>query len=70
MTKPDVKRDANSEKRELTVYNLPGGKLIEFDSLLTTPLDKVRLDGDPQHAGFHFRANNELASSRRPSKSR
>ncbi len=52
----DGKPFAN-EKRELTVFNLPGGKLIEFDSLLTTPLDKVRLDGDPQHAGFHFRAN-------------
>src|SRR5262249_19664265 len=55
----DGKLFAN-EKRELTVYNLPGGKLIEFDSILTTPLDKVRLDGDPQHAGFHFRANSAM----------
>jgi hypothetical protein len=53
-----------SEKRELTVYNLnmwaEGSALIEFDSVLTTPLDKVHLDGDPQHAGFHFRANSKM----------
>ena len=49
-----------SEKRELTFYNLPGGTLIDFESVLTTPLDKVRLDGDPQHAGFHFRANSAM----------
>lgn len=49
-----------TEVRELTVYNVPGGILIDFDSQLTTPLDKVRLDGDPQHAGFHFRANSAM----------
>jgi hypothetical protein len=30
---------------------------------LTTKLPKVRLDGDPQHAGFHFRAAQEVASN-------
>jgi hypothetical protein len=55
----DGKPFAN-EKRELTAYNLPGGTLIDFASILTTPLDKVRLDGDPQHAGFHFRANSAM----------
>jgi hypothetical protein len=46
-----------SERRELTAYNVPGGTMIDFASVLTTTLDKVRLDGDPQHAGFHFRAS-------------
>jgi hypothetical protein len=46
-----------NERRELTAYNVPGGTLIDFTSELTTPLEKVRLDGDPQHAGFHFRAS-------------
>jgi hypothetical protein len=55
----DGKKFAN-ERRELTVYNLPGGTLIDFASELTTPLEKVRLDGDPQHAGFHFRANSAM----------
>ncbi|MCE9531263.1 MAG: PmoA family protein [Planctomycetes bacterium] len=55
----DGKNFAN-ERRELAVYDLPGGKLIEFQSELTTPLEKVRLDGDPQHAGFHFRANSAM----------
>jgi hypothetical protein len=51
------------EKRELTAYNVPGGTLIDFASVLTTTLPKVRLDGDPQHAGFHFRAAMEVAKT-------
>jgi hypothetical protein len=50
-----------NEKRELTVYRVPGGFLIEFASQLETAGGKVRLDGDPQHAGFHFRAAQEVA---------
>ncbi len=46
-----------TEERELIVTAPKGGWLIEFHSTLTTDLDKVHLDGDPQHAGFHFRAN-------------
>jgi Family of unknown function (DUF6807) len=49
------------EERELTAYNLPGGTLIEFASRLKTTGGKVRLDGDPQHAGFQFRASNDVA---------
>jgi hypothetical protein len=53
------------EERELTVYNIPGGTLVEFASWLVPRPDKakvkVRLDGDPQHAGFQFRAANEVA---------
>lgn len=51
------------EERELTAYNVTGGTLIDFASVLTTALPKVRLDGDPQHAGFHFRAAQEVAKN-------
>ncbi len=49
------------EQRELTAYHVPGGTLIEFTSLLTPTADPIKLDGDPQHAGFHFRADNQVA---------
>jgi hypothetical protein len=49
-----------NEERTYTVYNAPGGTMIDFNSTLTTPLDKVKLDGDPQHSGFHFRAAMEV----------
>jgi hypothetical protein len=52
-----------AEKREYTVYRIGDGTLVEFASVLTTDLPKVRLDGDPQHAGFHFRANAEVEKS-------
>jgi hypothetical protein len=47
-----------NETREIVAYEMAGGTLIDFRSQLTTDLpDGVKLDGDPQHAGFHFRAN-------------
>jgi hypothetical protein len=50
------------EKREMTVYNMPGGTMVDFVSLLkTADVGPVRLDGDPQHAGFQFRAAQEVA---------
>jgi hypothetical protein len=49
------------EERKLTAYNTPGGTLIDFESTLATDRPKVKLDGDPQHAGFHFRAAMEVA---------
>lgn len=49
------------EQRELTTYATPGGTLVEFVSRLETTGGKVRLDGDPQHAGFHFRAAQAVA---------
>ncbi len=50
------------EERELTVYAPHDkGMLIEFASIVRPKVDNVRLDGDPQHSGFHFRANNEVA---------
>lgn len=48
------------EERELTVYATPGGRLVEFASRLKPTVGKVRLDGDPQHAGFQFRAHNDV----------
>jgi hypothetical protein len=49
-----------NEERELTVYNVPGGQLVEFASRLRASAGPVKLDGDPQHAGLHFRADNEV----------
>lgn len=50
-----------SEVRELTAYAVDGGSLVEFRSRLATLLPQVRLAGDPQHAGFQFRAAQEVA---------
>lgn len=54
-----------TEQREVTVYAVPNtpGTLIDWSTTLSTKLEKVRLDGDPQHAGFHFRANQEVAKN-------
>jgi hypothetical protein len=57
---PDGKTFAE-ESRTVTVYNVTGGTLLDWSTELTTKLDKVRLDGDPQHAGFHFRATQEVS---------
>jgi len=56
------------EVRQLTVYNsFPSDSepvpaiLIDFTSELRTSIEGgVKLDGDPQHAGFHFRANSAM----------
>jgi hypothetical protein len=52
-----------TEEREIKI-EAADGWLIEFRSTLTTTLDKVHLDGDPQHAGFHFRANAEVEKTK------
>jgi hypothetical protein len=49
-----------SEERELTVYNVAGGQLVEFASRIRPSGGPVRLDGDPQHAGVQFRADDEV----------
>src|SRR5262249_23664788 len=49
------------EEREVAVYNVKGGTLVEWSTLLKTTGGPVTLDGDPQHAGFQFRAANEVA---------
>ncbi|MCA9228606.1 MAG: PmoA family protein [Planctomycetales bacterium] len=48
------------EQREMTAYNTPEGTLIEFASHLESRAGAVRLDGDPQHAGFQFRASQDV----------
>ncbi len=48
------------EQREMTVYAAGGGTLIEFASHLASAVGPVKLDGDPQHAGFQFRATQEV----------
>lgn len=45
------------ETRTLTVRNAKVGRTVDFESKLESKVDKLKLDGDPQHAGFHFRAN-------------
>ncbi len=50
------------EERQYTVYKLADGVLIEFASRLKSKAGNVRLDGDPQHAGFQFRAHNDVAA--------
>lgn len=50
-----------SEARTVAVYQRSGGTQIDWSTILTTSLEKVRLDGDPQHAGFHFRAHQDVA---------
>jgi Family of unknown function (DUF6807) len=52
------------EERELTVYDTPGGRLVEFASRLRPVKGAVHLDGDPQHAGFHFRAALDVADKK------
>lgn len=51
------------EERELTVYYVSGGTLVEFASRLKTTGGKIKVDGDPQHAGFQFRAHNDVAAA-------
>ncbi len=51
------------EKRTVTVYHVPGGTLLDWSTELGTALDSVKLDGDPQHAGFHFRATQEVSKT-------
>lgn len=34
--------------------------VVDFTSTLTPKVAELRLDGDPQHAGFHFRAHNDV----------
>lgn len=48
------------ELREMTAYKVNGATLIEFNSRLESNGSKIRLDGDPQHAGFQFRASQRV----------
>lgn len=42
-------------------FNLNGPDVVvDFESTLVPQVAELRLDGDPQHAGFHFRAHNDV----------
>lgn len=48
------------ELRELWAWRTPQGVLIEIASRLSTRVGLIELDGDPQHAGFQFRATQRV----------
>jgi hypothetical protein len=48
------------EERTFTVRRAAGGTLIDFSAKLSAPRGDVKLDGDPEHAGVHFRPAGEL----------
>ncbi len=49
------------EERTVTARVRPHGTLVDWSTKLTSKVDvPVKLDGDPQHAGSHFRADNEV----------
>jgi len=51
-----------TEQRSLAFSHRKDGSLqVDFSSVLSTKQESVTLDGDPQHAGFQFRASNEVA---------
>jgi hypothetical protein len=50
-----------TESRQLVAIAAPGGTLIEFRSTVTPKSGEIKFDGDPQHAGFHFRSSQEVA---------
>lgn len=52
-----------NEGRAVSVFNVPGGTLLEFASRLVSTDGPLVIDGDPQHAGFQFRAAQEVAES-------
>jgi hypothetical protein len=54
-----------TEERELTAYAVSGGTLVEFASRLRSAKGEVTLDGDPHHAGFQFRADDEVNKRRK-----
>jgi hypothetical protein len=50
-----------SEKQTVTARELaPGLRQLDFTFVLSAPNGPVKLGGDPQHAGFHFRAAEEV----------
>lgn len=50
------------ETRTLTFSRSGAATVVDFSSIVkpAADIDKVTLDGDPQHAGFQFRASNEV----------
>lgn len=50
-----------TEERELAAFADADGLLVEWSTRLRSVRGAVTLDGDPHHAGFQFRAANEVA---------
>ncbi|MEN9576677.1 MAG: hypothetical protein RL514_4532 [Verrucomicrobiota bacterium] len=48
------------EERTFTVRRTAAGNVIDFRAKLTAPRGDVQLNGDPEHAGIHFRPAGEL----------
>ena len=48
------------EQREMTAYAAGGGIMIDFATRLASTVGPIQLDGDPQHAGFQFRATQDV----------
>ena len=51
------------EVRSLTFSFTGDDLVVDFQSSVTPTVPKMRVDGDPQHAGFHFRASNEVSET-------
>jgi hypothetical protein len=53
-----------TEERTIVVHASPAGTTkLDWATTLSTKQPSVRLEGDPQHAGFHIRATQEVAKS-------
>lgn len=48
------------EERTMTFSMKDKDLVVDFSSTLTPTVPSVKFDGDPQHAGFQFRANNDV----------
>lgn len=49
-----------TELREISTYHVEGVQVVNFTSQLESQADGLKLDGDPQHAGFQFRATQHV----------
>ncbi len=49
-----------TELRQMTVYHVDGAQVIDFASELTAKAENLKVDGDPQHAGFQYRATQHV----------
>jgi hypothetical protein len=50
-----------SEERSMTFSQEGSALIVDFDSTLKPLVPELTVDGDPQHAGFQYRANNHVA---------
>jgi hypothetical protein len=48
------------EKRSMTFTMSGVDIIVDFKSILTPTVPEMHVDGDPQHAGFQFRAHNDV----------